>query len=469
MYNKISPRDRTVIVLVFGIVSTFIYLFLSNGLTQYGNQAFIIAICNLFMCICLVYIVSREDLYMFDPIVFAWALYYMIFVFVPFKNIMEDKVTEFGVNVMGGCIKGTIVFMLGFVGLMLGYYSNKRITIGKFGLHHFQTEEYLPLDENSAKKTKVLRYCWLFWGIGVASFMLFMLTLGQNPLYLLTFGLKGGVSAKNNNYSVSFLSQLIYLSFYPLIVIVYYEKSKLLKLIALFFVLAPLVTRGFRNVVVVVLAGIVIFYYVRSKRSMTIKVIAACLAIFLLIFGVMGNTRNYTRKGTTIDMSSYQYSDGLDGVLYYFETYKCYYGAVEHYPKDYDYTLGKQLSYAVLMYIPRAIWPSKPDTPIREVLANSTSPISVEAGSIMPNIGEYYTEFGIMGAFFLMMIFGYILNKMKRLYLYPNNKERRIMLYSLFLPSLVTIIPYGYTAGNLPPFVLMSVPVILQKYIITDD
>lgn len=202
---------------------------------------------------------------------------------------------------------------------------------------------------------------------------------------------------------------------------------------------------------------------------MPVRVVAACLAVFFFIFGIMGITRNFTRKGTAINLSSYEYSDGIDGVLYYFETYKSFYGAVEHYPSDYNYTMGRQLAYTLTMYIPRSIWPGKPDTPVREVLANSTSSMSAIAGSIMPNIGEYYTDLGLFGVMGIMFIFGRLLRNMRHLYQNNGKRYRWVMLYSLYLPSLVTIIPYGYTAGNTPPFVFMAVPVILQKLFISDQ
>ena len=100
-------------------------------------------------------------------------------------------------------------------------------------------------------------------------------------------------------------------------------------------------------------------------------------------------------------------------------------------------------------------------------IANSNLVFSDKYG-IMPNIGEYYTDLGICGVICIMFIFGRLLRNMRELYHNGGKRYRWVMLYSLYLPSLVTIIPYGYTAGNAPPFVLMAVPVILQKFIISD-
>ena len=470
--NEIRKRSimGALACLILLFITTIVYSLMLGQNVQYAEQGDMLLLCNMFMLFCLFFILTRNGFYMFDPILFAFFLYYMIFVFVPIKNISENKVTEFGINVMGGCVKATLIFIMGFTCMLIGYFSRRNFVIGGKGKSKEKPLSWgsNPMKTDLAYRKRVLLYSWMFWAIGVGSFLLFMMSIGQNPLYMFTLGMMGTSSNAKNSYSVSFLSQLIYLSFYPTLNIVYYEKSKVLKLIAILAVCVPLITRGFRNVVVVVLASIVVYYYVREQRKMSVRVMAACLAVFFFIFGIMGITRNFTRKGTAIDLSSYEYSDGIDGVLYYFETYKCFYGAVEHYPQDYNYTMGTQLAYALLMYIPRTIWPGKPDTPIREVLANSTSPMSATAGSIMPNIGEYYTDLGICGVICIMFIFGRLLRNMRELYHNGGKRYRWVMLYSLYLPSLVTIIPYGYTAGNAPPFVLMAVPVILQKFIISD-
>ena len=89
----------------------------------YGQEMIVLLICHIFMHACLIVILNQESTYVFEPIAIVFFLYYMIFVFAPIYNICTDNVTELGINTMGGCIKGTIVFMIGFIGMLMGYYS----------------------------------------------------------------------------------------------------------------------------------------------------------------------------------------------------------------------------------------------------------------------------------------------------------------------------------------------------------
>lgn len=47
------------------------------------------------------------------------------------------------------------------------------------------------------------------------------------------------------------------------------------------------------------------------------------------------------------------------------------------------------------MFIPRALWPSKPEPVTRSVITTSISAYANMAGTAYPYIGEYYHEFGM--------------------------------------------------------------------------
>ncbi len=453
MNRKNEKYNEILLMVISIIITTIIYTSISFNNKDYYQQILMLIICNVFMQLCIMYIITRKSYYIFEPIVFSTFLYYMIFVLVPIKNIYEGNIYEFGINVIGGCIKGTIVFMLGYLSMLFGYYYRQNI----------KNNNIVNNIEN-VKIQKILKLSWILWSVGFIFFLVFMYSIGQSPLYMISFGKLGSGSLGKLNYSFGFMSQIIYLSFFPLLNIYNFGKNIKIKIILLLLTCVPLATRGFRNVFIILLSSFVVFYYIKQNKVISTKMIIYCLLTFLMIFGIIGTTRNYTRKGINVDMSNFKISSGYKGILYYFETYKCYYGAVEKYPSKYEYTKGRQLGYLFIMFIPRILWPQKPDAPNREVLSHATSEISAEAGSIMPNIGEYYTEFGILGTIIMMYIFGFMLKRMK--YLYYNNNISYFMLYSLYLPSLVTIIPYGYTAGNFPPFIFMSIPLILQNIII---
>lgn len=465
---RVSNRYKVLVLFLIAIISSIIYeTRMIKANTGYDIEGLVLICCNVFLWWCLIFITTRSDYYVFEPMVFVIFLYYMIFVFEPINNIVLNKVTEFGVNTMGGCIKGTIIFMLSFVWMLIGYYGNftvrkKRTLYIDQGM---KTEPIQDEDERYNKKS-LLTYSWVLWSIGVVTFLLYNILIGRSAIYMLSFGLLGQGSLNGRGFDVLVLSIVIYISFYPLMNILIYGKSNILKAVALLITCTALATRGFRNILVVILCAPVLFYYIKRKKTPSIGIIAILLAVFVFIFGFIGTTRGATRTGRIIDLSNYEYSDGLDGILYYFDSYKVFYGAVTQYPRYYEYTHGVQLLYTIIMFVPRFIWPGKPETPIREAIGRSVGPLSASSGSAWPNIGEYYTDLGIIGTFACMFILGYLLRKMKEMYQGGKPSSGRLMLYCLFLPALVTIIAYGYTAGNAPQYLLMALPYLFRPYFV---
>lgn len=93
--------------------------------------------------------------------------------------------------------------------------------------------------------------------------------------------------------------------------------------------------------------------------------------------------------------------------LVIFEIFKTYYGIMKHIPKDLSYTYGQQIFlYTLIMFIPRALWTSKPEPVTRSVITTSISAYANMAGTAYPYIGEYYHEFGVAGVIVGCFIFG---------------------------------------------------------------
>ena len=450
-------KTRTLIQIIrFALIVVFIwYVFqwitTPNG---YNIELVILLVCHIFMAICFEIICSKGSFYIFEPILFVFFLYYMIFVFSPIRNIFIGEVSELGVNTMGGCIKGTIIFMLGFIGMMIGYY------IRDPGYNY----ESIILEDNNIGG--ILTYSWFLWLIGVGSYLIYNQMIGRSMIYMLTFGMFGGGLKDTTSFEVDFLSMIIYISFLPMMMILIHSKVKFQKILVFFVTCIPLATRGFRSMLIIPFLAPIIYYYLKEKKSPSIRTSGIVLSIMILLLGAIAYTRASLRFGEGIDFTGYHYSVGSKGALNYFGSYKVYYGAIENYPSKHMYTLGKQLIYTLIMYIPRGIWPGKPYPAIYEAIGNSVGSVAVSAGSAWPNIGEYYTEFGIIGVIVLEFVLGSILQRMKRLYNNAYVSTSSLALYSIFLPALLSIIAYGYTAGNTPQFLFMALPMIGYKRII---
>ena len=452
---------KNLIITVLLCVSNIYYLCLYNEFCSYYFSEFLsLVTCNFFMCVCLFFICNKKQFYIFEPIVFVWFLYYMIFVYCPLVNLSKNNITECDINIIEGCVKGTYVFIFSYISMLCGYYmlSND---------NNINSEIKNGFDENEIfeeyyKWNKMYVFLWL---LVFLSFLSYNTLVGRNPIYMLTFGTTNLGLGTVSSLSLGILSTFVYLSFYPMMMIILYDKSLLFKISIYYMTCVPIATRGFRNVLTVCLIAPVVYYFAKNKKQPSIKIGIIVMIVFTFMFGFLGNTRGGLRSGKGLSAKQYKYTSGMDNILYYFESYKVYYGAVMNYPKIHNYTYGKQLLYTITMYIPRYFWAGKPKTPLFEAISNSTSEVSAIAGSAWPNIGEYYTDLGITGTIIIMFLLGLILYKMKQMYNSPSRKLKYVILYSLYLPALVTIIAYGYTAGNTPQYVIMAFPLFLQMYL----
>ena len=449
---KIS-RSVSAFLVCFALLLFYIYGWFRCP-ALYKSDYGILVLCHLFMSAAFMWIVSKKTFYAFEPIVFVTLMYYLIFVLMPIINILTNNLYVFGYNPMGGCVKATFIFLLGYVALFFGYYLFDKKKAGEREVR----EEY--------DKKDLLLYSWIVWVAAIAIYLLYNQLIGRSVLYMLSFGFLGGGSIGSSSFTVDFLSMIVYCSFFPMMNIFNYSQSKWVKLLVLYVTCVPLATRGFRSVLIIPLLAPFIYHYLKKKKTPSFKMFCLVLALIILMIGAIGYARGSLRVGEGADFEGYEYSDGVEGMLDYLGSYKVFYSAVEKYPAQYDYTMGQQLAYSVIMYIPRAIWPEKPAAPVQEAIGNAVNGIAKEAGSTWPNLGEYYTDLGVFGVALIMFLLGMILAKMKKLYESGRVTSSSLSMYSLLLPGLLPIIAYGYTAGNLPTIVFMALPLLGQKILL---
>ena len=151
-----------------------------------------------------------------------------------------------------------------------------------------------------------------------------------------------------------------------------------------------------------------------------------------------------------------------------FDIYKTYYGVVSRIPSQMDYTLGQQMIlYTLAIFVPRAIWPNKPQPIIRQVIAVSVNNYAAVAGSAYPALGEWYHEFGVLGCVVIAFISGRLL---KRLWNLSNeNSIISLMLFSIVLPSLLQVCIRGYTPTNFWMILTMVLPLFVIKSTCGDE
>lgn len=161
-------------------------------------------------------------------------------------------------------------------------------------------------------------------------------------------------------------------------------------------------------------------------------------------------------------MSSLSAELVYDIILDNFSIVKTYYGIVLNIPNEMGYTLGRQIIlYTAIMLIPRAVWLSKPQPILRDVISASVTEYSARAGTAYPYVGEYYHEFGIFGVIVLSLILGKLLGRLK-CYMFKSDIHSQIV-YATVFPLVFQILIRGYTPSNFYMIVFVILPVIISK------
>src|SRR5699024_1214509 len=155
----------------------------------------------------------------------------------------------------------------------------------------------------------------------------------------------------------------------------------------------------------------------------------------VVTISLVGFIRNNFRDGTEINWGNFDSKVIVDSIIGNFRIYKTYYGVIKAVPNLTPYLYGRQMIiYTIIMFVPRALWPTKPTPPGEAAIVLGVSKYANMAGTVYPNIGEFYYEFGVFGIILFMYLFGTLLRKSKKLYSYQYNDVFRLMIYSLLLP-----------------------------------
>lgn len=386
-----------------------------------------------------------------DPITIITITYLMFFSIAPMIDIISDNMYFFDHYVMEGTIKSTVIFVLGYFSFFIGYTRKN--------YKYSMTNDVLVFRH----KDLILRINIMLWFFGLLSSYIYLSSFGQNIAYMLSFGLMGSVSASNQLFSTSlgFLSIFTYAMVVPWLYLFLNIKNRLLVIVLSLITASVYFVLGFRFIVLIMILAPIIFVLVEQKRDISIKKIIVLLLILSSLFGLMGYVRGDLRRGNYVNWEGFSFNSVWYAVESNFEIYKAFYRMVEVIPGKINYTYGKQISYTLVYMIPRAIWPNKPDTPLRDLLEGVLGEYAVKAGTAWPNIGEYYSEFGSLGVILIFYFFGRLSRKSTQLIYSDNSNIHTKLAYSILYPTFIQLIIRGYTPTNFWLLFVFFMPIIL--------
>ena len=375
------------------------------------------------------YFWSSGKVRFFDTFSIISFLYMMIMIVYPLYDYIQLNLTKGGVDTSEGCIKATLLFVSSYILFCVGYFTTKVST------RHFSFFDRIER-QSDYRKRNVAIFCWCIAFIGC---MAGQISRGFSLSYLLSLGTmaQDDVLINSSSGGLLFLLMLIPTMIVSAIMILEYSKNIFLKAIVLGLTVLFLFMRGSRIVMFVMVAAPIIYWYLKNKKSPSVKTLCIAFIAALTLFATLQIARENIARGQDFKQDIVEKVISVDTFMSVFEsdfsTYKVFYGIVEAIPDNMDYLYGRGiLGYTVSLVVPRALWPEKPDAPEREVVYAAMGQTAVDSGYAYPNIGIFYSEFGVPGCMLFMYLFGYIMSKARRLY--QCGSKVAMILYACLWP-----------------------------------
>jgi len=392
----------------------------------------------------------------FHPIHIYFVFYFLIFFITPLFLIDSQNTLCVDDNVMGACIRATIIVVFALLSFTIGYL----ITKNKIK----QPEDVLHI--GNLKEKKILRRSYIIFAICYIISVYYALSSGKNLLGILSLGTIGmtEMSTISSDDKMLFMINISYSLLVPWLFIFTYSKNKIIPIILSYLLVSLFFSYGWRFIIYI----LVISFLITRSRILNKKIKFSqvlMLVVVLLLFSVFtGSVRNSVRSGQKADFEGFNKENISYTLESNFNIYQTYYGVVGTYPDKADYFYGQAcFVYPFIMWVPRSIWPSKPygtEYPAGKALLKSC-PSALKEAMSFPNIYEYYIDFGVFGVVVISFFIGKICRKMIDFY---NSKSIfRIICYALFVGFLIQFINRGYIAQLTTLFVFLYLPLFLYK------
>lgn len=236
--------------------------------------------------------------------------------------------------------------------------------------------------------------------------------------------------------------------------VVYAVKQKLSVLFVVMVVISMIIyiIGGFRyRILMLFVTVFTVMYLFPKPRKIKYHIIIPLFVLMYALMGIMESARMYGRgldiSAVTEIQKSGEIKEASENMMVYDISAKC----MEEYGFE-DYIYFEPITTAVLMPIPRALFPWKPKgTYIRE--ANLKLYGTIEHGNAFLNITEAYISFGWLG----IIIYAWFLGWLSKLFWdnYRRNLDSigAVALLALYNAALYQIIARGYMAQALTTFV----------------
>lgn len=425
----IIQRKKSIFLLIYAVLA----LIFVNGWFSIPEQYWI-NYANLLIAYIIAggitfYYYASGKVKLFDPFTIISFLYMMIMIIYPIYDYSVLNLTKSGVDTSNGCIKATLIFVPSYLLFCFGYFNTV--------IKNKKSQFFRKIETLSNREMGAIGI--ICWGMAFVGCMVGQMSRGFSLKYILSMGSveQEEVFITSSSGGLLFLLMLTPTLIVSQMMILIYSRSKLLKIATLILSLIYLFMRGSRMLLLVMITAPAVYWYVKRRKSPSTKTIILAIFIAITLFAILQIARASIARGQDFRTSVAEQLFSVDTYLSVlesdFSTYKVFYGIVEAIPEKMDYLFGKGLfGYTIALIVPRILWPGKPDAPERAVVYAAMGQQAVDSGNAYPNIGTFYSEFGVIGCLVFMWIFGKLASKARKLYILDMRSS--LILYSCLWP-----------------------------------
>lgn len=382
---------------------------------------------------------SKDKSLIWQPTTFL-IVYLSYYVLVPYMKGGQNVISGGGVNASEYSqtllLFGTLLFYLVF-----RFVYNRSIPKREF--RYFNS----LITENNAIRYSVTLFALAFVGYGIFNgFSLSIFSAGSNSD--MAFNEEG--SYGHTEMYITYLISLFTFS----CAVVYGIKQKLSGWFVIMIILSIIIyiIGGFRyRILMLFVTVFTVMYLFPKPRNIKYHIV---IPVFLLMYAFMGIMEAARMYGKGLDIAAVteiqktgEIKEASENMMVYDISAKC----MEEYGFE-DYIYFEPITTAVLMPIPRALFPWKPKgTYIRD--ANLKLYGTIEHGNAFLNITEAYISFGWLGIILYAWFLGWLSKMFWNNYKRNANSIGAVVLLALYNAALYQIIARGYMAQALTTFV----------------
>lgn len=404
--------------------------------------------------------ISKSINNLFQPLNIYAFFYICICFLTPCFMILAHEEDCHGVNVMYGCVPGTIYVIIAFISFLCGYLrrQNKQVVVQQLEIpSRFQIK-------------RILKTSYVLFGVGCFLNLFLLISIGYNLTYLFTMGGNGLANVVGIPDNLRFLFNSGYVLLVPWLFICAYGK-KIHAIIGAYLLFIIFYAYGWRFIIyIVAVSGAIVFYRTRNKQPKISHIIILGTVLFLYST-IGGMMRGSMRSGENATLKKVESDNFIYTLESNFDIYKTYYGVVQTYPSKENFWYGQAvIASPIIMWIPRFVWPEKPlgtEYPLTIGIMKSCGDKAILGAAMSsPNITEYYLDFGVIGIIIYSFILGVVCKRMLKLYY--GKSLYGVIKYALFCGFLIQLINRGYMAQLVTLIVILYLPLLLyRKYYVT--